>query len=296
MPLARIRTVCELEPVAAADEVRAYWAQVEVDTRSRRTLAAFLVDHLSRKDIPVPPMSEDEKFDIRYAMRTDRGLVRESNQDSGYAGARLLAVADGFGADGGSASAVAIDALKPLDAAMPAGDLLNALDDAVHRARSAINELPGHGDSGTTLTAMVRSDSGLALVHVGDSRVYLLRGGELFRVTHDHTVVQSLIDEGRLSEEEAASHPQRCVLLRALHAKTAEADLELRDVQVGDRYLLCSDGLHTVVGLDVLHEVLSTVDDPEEAVRRLVELANLGGGPDNVTCVVADLVPATPAA
>jgi protein phosphatase len=234
---------------------------------------------------------------IRYAMRTDRGLVRESNQDSGYAGARLLAVADGFGAGGEPASAVAIDALKPLDARIPAGDLLNALADAVHRAGTAVGECvatdPAHGGSGTTLTAMVWSGSQLGLVHVGDSRVYLLRGGELFRITHDHTVVQSLIDEGRLTEEEAGSHPQRSILLRALHGTTVEPDLELREAQAGDRYLLCSDGLYNVVPMDVLHEVLSTVDDPEPAVRRLVELVNSGGGPDNVTCVVADLVSAS---
>jgi serine/threonine protein phosphatase PrpC/DNA-binding transcriptional MerR regulator len=289
MPLARIQTVCELEPAAAAGEVRAYWAQVEVDTRSRRKLVSFLVDHLGGQDPPTS--SGGAELRIRCAMHTDRGLVRKSNQDSGYAGQRLLAVADGFGTEGGWASAMAIDALKPLDEEIPAGDLFHLLEDAVHRARTLVRErVAAHGDSGTTLTAVVRSGSRLALVHVGDSRVYLLRGGELFRITHDHTVVQSLIDEGRLTEEEAVSHPQRSILLRALYARTVEADLELRDAQAGDRYLLCSDGLYNVVPVAELHDILSTVDNPEQAVRRLVKLANSAGGPDNVTCVVADLI------
>lgn len=295
MPLARIRQVCDLDAAAAAEDVRAYWAQVEADTTARRNLAVFLADHLSRKDTQMS--GEAPSFGIRYAMRTDRGLVRESNQDSGYAGARLLAVADGFGAGGEPVSAAAIDALTPLDAAIPAGDLLNALSDAVHRAETAVGEHlaadPAHQGSGTTLTALVWSGSQLGLVHVGDSRVYLLRGGELFRITHDHTVVQSLIDEGKLTEEEAQSHPQRSILLRALHGATVEPDLELREARPGDRYLLCSDGLYNVVPMETLHRVLSEVDDPEQAVRTLVELVNSGGAPDNVTCVVADLVPAS---
>ncbi|RZS43703.1 protein phosphatase [Herbihabitans rhizosphaerae] len=291
MPLARIQQVCDLDAAQAADEVRAYWVQVEVDTAERRKLAAFLIEQLSRKDAPMT--GEAPTLDIRFAMRTDRGLVRESNQDSGYAGARLLAVADGFGAHGEPASAVAIDALKPLDSALPAGDLLNALSDAVDRAGAAVGDCVADGTSGTTLTAMVWSGSQLGLVHVGDSRVYLMRDGELFRFTHDHTIVQSLIDEGRLTEEEAETHPQRAILARALHGEAVQPHLELRDARAGDRYLLCSDGLYGVVHTDELRMVLTTKPDPEQAVRHPVELANSKGGPDNVTCVVADLVAAT---
>jgi serine/threonine protein phosphatase PrpC len=293
MPLNRITRVCDLDSAEAAGEVRAYWAQVEADTTARRKLATFLIDHLSRKDTPMT--GEKPAFDIRYAISTDRGLVRESNKDSGYAGTRLLAVADGFGSGGEPVSAAAIKALTPLDTEIPAGDLLNVLSEAAHRAGTAVAEFvadPAHQGSGTTLTALVWSGSRLGLVHVGDSRVYLLRGGELFRITHDHTVVRSMIDEGRLTEEEAASHPERAMLLRALHGGPVEPDLELHEAQAGDRYLLCSDGLYTVVPTEALHRVLSTVDDPERAVRDLVDLANTGGGPDNVTCVVADVVPA----
>jgi protein phosphatase len=241
---------------------------------------------------------EHPTFAIRYAVRSDRGLVRESNQDQGYAGSRLLAVADGFGPQPGTdlVSAVAIDALRPLDSpdAARAHSVLDVLQDAVRDAGAAVREFvssdPARHGGGTTLTAMLWSGSRLALVHVGDSRVYLLRDGELFQLTDDHTVVQSMVDDGRLTADEAASHPQRSVLIRALHdGAQAPADVQLRDVRAGDRYLLCSDGLHAVVAAETLTAVLGTVSDPDAAAGRLVDLANEAGGPDNVTCVVADI-------
>jgi len=295
MPLARIRTVCALEPAAAAAEVAAYWSGVEADTRARGELAAFLIGYLterSEREITMPEPAP--ALTIRYATRSDIGLTRAHNEDRAYAGARLLAVADGYGAaDDAPASAAAIDALKPLDTDMPAGDLLNALERAIHSADAAVRDLvaadPSHAGRGTTLTALLLSGSQLALVHVGDCRAYLLRDGDLFQITHDHTMVQSLLDEGRLTREEAASHPQRTLLLRALAGSGVEPDLHLREARSGDRYLLCSDGLSTVVETAAVKEVLRTVADPEQAVRRLVDLANAGGGPDNVTCVVADV-------
>ncbi|WP_432251222.1 MerR family transcriptional regulator [Streptomyces sp. HNM1019] len=293
MPLADIRAVCELEPEAAAREVRAYWARVEADTAARRDLAAFLVDHLSGRGTT---MSSDHTTDhttlgIRYAVLSDTGSVRESNDDAGYAGPRLLAVADGFGG-GRHAGEAAIEALKPLDAGVPGGELLNALEEAAHRARESVFALaasdPALRDVGTTLTAMVWSGSRLGLVHIGDSRAYLLREGELFQITHDHTVVQALIDEGRITSEEAASHPQRALLLRAMGGGSAfEPDFALRDARAEDRYLLCSDGLTGVVPTEEIRRVLASEDDPSRAVRGLVALANHAGGPDNVTCVVA---------
>ncbi len=146
-------------------------------------------------------------------------------------------------------------------------------------------------DAGTTLTALLWTGSQLALVHIGDSRAHLLREGELFQITHDHTRVQSLVDEGRLSPAEAASHPQRSLLVRAL-APGADSTPEMRlhDARHGDRYLLCSDGLSTVVPTDEIHRVLTDIGEPEHAVRELVALANGSGGPDNVSCVVADVV------
>jgi serine/threonine protein phosphatase PrpC len=233
---------------------------------------------------------------IRYAVRSDVGQLRERNEDSAYAGARLLAVADGLGGHAGGevASAAVIDALRPLDAELPAGELLSALEHAVHQANESLTRIaesdPSLQGLGSTLTAMLWSGSQLALVHIGDSRAYLLRGGELRQITHDHTLVQTLVDEGRLTPDEAASHPQRSLLLRAIDGKQSEPDLQLHDAAVGDRYLLCSDGLYTVVSTDTLREVMSTVADLEQVARQLVDLANAGGGPDNITCVVADVV------
>ena len=295
MPLARIQHICTLEAGAAAQEIRAFWAQVEADTAARRDLAAFLIDHLLRKD-PVMSSPTAKPLGIRYAALSDPGLVRESNQDTAYAGSRLLAVADGFGRKGGPAGAAAVEVLKRLETAgIPAGNLLNVLVDAVDQAKQAVHEVARTGSSpeeaGTTLTAMLWTGSQLALVHIGDSRVHLLRDGDLFQITHDHTVVQSLVDEGRISPEEAVSHPQRSLLIRALgRGADATPDLRLHDAEPGDRYLLCSDGLSTVVATTEIHRTLSEITEPEQAVRELVALANDSGGPDNVSCVVADVV------
>jgi serine/threonine protein phosphatase PrpC/DNA-binding transcriptional MerR regulator len=289
MPLARIRVVCDLPPDEAAREVAAYWAGVESDVAARRDLADFLVDQLAGEDGPPTTLA------IRYAACSDTGRVRESNEDSAYAGPRLLAVADGFGGSGrgAPASAAVIEALRPLDTDVPAGDLLTALDRAVHDADTALRDIrrsdPAMEGSGSTLTAMLWSGSRLGLVHVGDSRAYALREGGLFQITHDHTHVQALVDEGRLTPEEAASHPRRSLLLRALQGGGVTADLKLHEARVGDRYLLCSDGLSAVVPAAAVSEVLAGAPDPDGAVRRLVDLANDAGGPDNVTCVVADV-------
>lgn len=298
MPLARIRHVCTLEADAAAQEVRAFWARVEADTAARRDLAAFLIDHLSWKDHAMPATAKP--LGIRYAALSDTGLVRESNQDTAYAGSRLLAVADGYGRSGAPASAAAVDALKRLETeGIPAGDLLNVLEEAIENADQAVHGVagtdPSPQDAGTTLTAMLWTGSRLALVHIGDSRAYLLRDGGFFQITHDHTVAQSMVDEGRLSPEEVTSHPQRSLLMRSLAgAGDAAPDMCLRDARPGDRYLLCSDGLSTVVPPEEVRHVVTTVDDPEHAVRELVERANRRGGPDNVSCVVADVVELRP--
>ncbi|WP_433518972.1 MerR family transcriptional regulator [Nonomuraea sp. CA-143628] len=294
MPLAGIRQVCDLEPEAAAEQVAGYWEQVMAATAVREQLATFLVDYLSGRGSAVE--DAEAMIGIRYAARSESGLVRTSNEDSVYAGTRLLAVADGMGGPGGNlASAAAIEALKSLELeAVPAGDLLGALADAVTHADRAIQgiaESALSGEPATTLTAMLWSGSQLALVHIGDTRAYLLRGGEVFQITHDHTYVQELVDEGRLSPEEAASHPQRSLLARALTGKGgAQPDLSLHTAVAGDRYLLCSDGLSTVVSAESLHGVLSSTEGPEQVLDELVRLAYAAGAPDNVACVVADVV------
>ena len=234
---------------------------------------------------------------IRFAARSDVGMLREGNEDSAYAGSRLLAVADGMGGHVGGeiASAAAIDTLKSLDVDVPANEIVGVLEQAVHRANETLHNIvegdPSLQGMGTTLTAMLWNGRQMALVHIGDSRAYLLRNGELFQITHDHTLVQSLVDEGRISLDEAASHPQRSLLLRALDGRgEVDPDVSLREAQLGDRYLLCSDGLCSVVTAETIHHGLSSVAEPEQAVRQLIDLANRGGGPDNITCVVADVV------
>jgi protein phosphatase len=289
MPLAEIREVCALEPVDAVREIRAYWARVEAETAVRRDLATFLVDHLTAE----PRKDTDTMLELIYSAHSDTGRVRPANQDTAYAGTRLLAVADGYGPAGAPASSAAVEALKPLERAeLTAGGVLNVLEDAVRGASRAVQDVAdGSEEVGTTLTALLWTGSRLALVHIGDSRAYLLRDGGLFRITHDHTMVQSMIDEGRLTPEEADTHPQRMLLLKALTGDAPAApDLKLHDALPGDRYLLCSDGLSRVVRDERIADLMSTATAPDAAVRALIDEANGAGGPDNVSCVVADLV------
>ena len=234
---------------------------------------------------------------LRYAARSDLGLLRGGNEDSGYAGPRLLVVADGVGghAAGEVASSVAVSVLATLDEEAPGGDLLDRLSGAVQNANTYLRDMvrgdPELRGMSTTVTALLRAGSRFGLVHVGDSRCYLLRGDELQQITRDHTFVQSLIDEGRITPEEADHHPQRSVITNALDgAENVDLDLSVREARVGDRYLLCSDGLSGVVSEDTLRETLAGNARPEDAVERLVELALRGGGPDNITAIVADVV------
>jgi protein phosphatase len=224
-------------------------------------------------------------------------LLREGNEDSAYAGPYLLAIADGMGghAAGEVASAVAISALAPLDADTAGVDMLQALADAVAHANVELHKItqtdPSTEGMGTTLTALLWAGAQVALCHIGDSRAYLLRDGELSQITNDHTLVQSLVDDGRLTKEAAASHPQRSLVMRALQSSIpADPDLTMRQAQLGDRYLLCSDGLSDVVTDDTLRKTLQQLTDLDEAVEQLIDLAIRSGGPDNITCVLADVV------
>jgi PPM family protein phosphatase len=232
---------------------------------------------------------------LRYAARSDRGLVRANNEDSVYAGARLLALADGMGghAAGEVASQLVIAALAHLDDDEPGGDLLSKLDAAVREGNAAIAAQvemdPDLEGMGTTLTAILFAGNRLGLVHIGDSRGYLLRDGELGQITKDDTFVQTLVDEGRITAEEAHSHPQRSLIMRALTGHEVEPTLIMREARAGDRYLLCSDGLSDPVSHETIKEAL-LIPDVAESADRLIELALRGGGPDNVTVVVADVV------
>ena len=237
---------------------------------------------------------------LRYAARSHVGLIRDGNEDSGYAGPRLLVVADGMGgqAAGELASSVVVQTIAQLDSpapAQPPADPVRALAERIteahERLHTIITDNPQLEGMGTTLTAFLFSDNHVAFAHIGDSRAYRLRGGQLEQLTADHTWVQRLVDEGRISEEEAGHHPQRSLLMRALDGRgqVADADLSVTDIQPGDRLMLCSDGLSSFVSFDTLESTLAGYADPHQAAEALIQLALRAGGPDNVTCIVADV-------
>jgi serine/threonine protein phosphatase PrpC/DNA-binding transcriptional MerR regulator len=324
MPLARIKEISGSPSDEVAAKVAAFLRVAEDDLAERKRLAQFLISYFtegttamsdsaiststSTLSTPTPPLA------ISYASASDIGRARDRNQDAGYAGPRLLAVADGFGPAGDAASAAVLDALRPLESTPPPtgapADLLNVLSDAVSAATASVRSLtesdPELAGTGSTLTAMLLSGSRLALVHIGDTRAYLLRDGGLFQITHDHSLVQSMIDTGRLTPEEAVSHPQRSLLLRAIATAEPDSnaggssgtdaqtpDLSLHDARPGDRYLLCSDGLTSVVPVAAIRETLREPElSPADVVSRLIALANEAGGPDNIACAIADITEA----
>lgn len=242
----------------------------------------------------------DTGVEFRCATRSDVGLVRSSNQDSGYAGPNLLVLADGMGgpAGGDIASSVAVAHLVPLDTDTHAAESLlpllrQALMDAHGELADRSSRDPELQGLGTTCIALMRSGNKLAMVHIGDSRAYVLRENTFTQVTTDHSFVQYLVDTGQITPEEAEHHPQRNVVLRILGDSQADVtpDETMREAVVGDRWLLCSDGLSGVVSAETIANVLVSVDDPGQCAEELIRLALLAGGPDNVTCVVADVVP-----
>ncbi len=234
---------------------------------------------------------------LRYAARSDPGLLRQSNQDSVYAGPHLLAVADGIGgsAAGDVASSIVITAMATIDRDMPPDAVLDALrsgvasaDQGLRDAMSADHTLDGMG---TTLTSLLFAGDTVGFAHIGDSRAYLLRDGDFVQVTRDDSFVQLLVDEGRISPDEASSHPYRSVVTKAMQGSAPDPEYALLRVTAGDRFLICSDGLSGVVQAETLADVLRSDPDPRYCVDRLVDLALRAGGPDNITVVVADVVP-----
>lgn len=236
---------------------------------------------------------------FHYAARSDVGLVRSNNQDSGYAGPRLLVLADGMGgpAGGDIASSVTVAHLAPLDDDVPpASDLIPLLRAALEAAHGELIERSRQDAElaglGTTCIAILRSGNKLGMVHIGDSRAYLLRGGSLTQVTQDHTYVQHLVDTGRITPEEAEIHPNRNMILRALGDTSGEVVLDesLREARAGDRWLLCSDGLSGMVAAETIEKTLLEYPDPGVCAEKLVDLALRAGGLDNVTVVVCDVI------
>ncbi|KDP91869.1 MULTISPECIES: PP2C family protein-serine/threonine phosphatase [Clavibacter] len=227
------------------------------------------------------------------------GKVRSNNQDSGYAGRDLFVVADGMGghAGGDVASAVAltriIEADKPYASAHDAEFALQAGLVAANQLLAETvfehSELTGMG---TTVSALARVGRHVAIAHIGDSRIYLFRRGELSQISADHTFVQRLVDSGRITPEEALVHPRRSVLMRVLGDVDAapEVDTQVLDTHTGDRWLLCSDGLSSYVSEERITEILATAGTPDTVADALVKESLDHGAPDNVTVVVVDVL------
>lgn len=234
---------------------------------------------------------------LRFAGRSEIGLVRRNNEDSGYVSVDIAIVADGMGGHEAGELASAATIASVVDAAKLAKDadeVLAHLSDAVITAGeyiadvvSANRELAGMG---TTMTAVVVRGERLAVAHVGDSRAYILRDGEFQQITKDHTFVQTLVDAGEITKAEAAVHPRRNLMMRAIDGIHAvDVDLSVREAKVGDRLLLCSDGLCGVVAEEEIRIALSATD-LTSAVTELIDSAIAAGAPDNVTVIVADVI------
>lgn len=246
-------------------------------------------------------MSREPTFRFDYSLRSDVGLVRQANEDSGMACDVLLAVADGLGghACGEIASKLAVTHMATLI------DPAHSPDDMAAHLHSAINAIaddiaahvttdPESYGMGTTLTCLALAGETLVVGHIGDSRAYLLRDRAFEQLTIDHTYVQQLLTAGDITPAQVKTHPQRSVILRAIGAnKGSHPDVSIREIQAGDRVLVCSDGLSGEVSDSELEQVLRDTPDPTAAVTALIELALDGGAHDNVTCIVADVVAVT---
>lgn len=226
------------------------------------------------------------------------GKIRANNQDSGYAGTQLFVVADGMGGHAGGDVASAIALIRVMESDKPYASAHDA-EFALHASLIAANSLlaetvfehPELTGMGTTVSAILRSGDELAIAHIGDSRIYLLREGALTQITADHTFVQRLVDSGRITPEEAAVHPRRSVLMRVLGDVDAspEIDTTIHDTKPGDRWLLCSDGLSSYVSDEKIEVVLAGLADIHEAADRLIRESLDQGAPDNVTVVIVDI-------
>ncbi len=233
--------------------------------------------------------------------RSAVGLVRKGNEDSGLSSPRLLAVADGMGghAAGEVASKIAISTLAELAAIFTnpemdsesADDIyLNSFQEIDSALKAAVNEEPPLAGMGTTLTALFLRDNAVALLHIGDSRAYRLRGNSLEQLSVDHTVIQELLNQGAITQADVATHPQRSVLTQVLMGEgSLQLPLPVFEGKIKDRYLVCSDGLSSVL-TDKEIKALIKGKDRDEATKALIDATYINGAPDNVTVVIADLV------
>ncbi|PIE20858.1 MAG: hypothetical protein CSA64_04415 [Arachnia propionica] len=235
-------------------------------------------------------------YSLGFSARSDVGLVRNNNQDSGYASPSLLLVADGMGgaAAGDVAAAVAVLTARNLDEQLvgpePMRDRLEQIvTTANERLRALTAADPTLDGMGTTFCGAMFDGTNLVLAHIGDSRCYLLRDGKLTQLTHDHSWVQQLIDENRLTPEQAATHPHRSLVLKVLNGQSNyEPDYDKLTAQPGDRLLLCSDGLSGMIDDAAIGELLA-IPDLAEAADSLLAAALQAGGHDNITVVIGEV-------
>jgi len=276
MPLARIRSLLQQSAGGAADELAAYWRQVETDVRARGEIVRALLLELRQEEIP---MKKTQRVSLTAAFRHGQG-ARETQQDAVYAGGSAVAIADGFGNDTSAARAAA--AVAALEDVAPGVDPRTVLGETVAAAARAATGAEG----GTTLTALWLYDGRVHTAHVGDGRLHRLRDGHLTPLTHDHTLVAALIEEGKLTEDEARSHPHRNLLNRALTDGRGEADLAETNVQAGDRFVLTTDGVHAVVPPETLADLLRADADLDRVAADVAAAVEDAGAPDNYSVVV----------
>ncbi len=280
MPLHRIREVVGLSADVRSRDIAEYWRQVEADHVSRRAVVSSLVAQQRSKE---PTMtSTNQSWTTRSAIRHEQGR-RSSQRDAVYAGSALFAVADGNGS-GTSAATTTITAVAALDQTR-AADPTAAIEQALAQASAEIEA----GDS-TTLTALWFHGDTAVSVHIGDCRLHRIRNGWVDSLTRDHTLVAALVEEGRLTDFEARSHPHRTLLNRAVARETVgEPDLGTVEVRVGDRFAITSKGVHEVVGVDELEALLLMEADLDEMAGRIAQAAEAAGAPDNFSVVVVEV-------
>ncbi|MGF9761939.1 MerR family transcriptional regulator [Microvirga sp. 0TCS3.31] len=272
MPLARIEEVLDGPPAVAARLVEAYWLQVEQDTASRRDIVAVLVEQLESEEPSMTTSTDTLRAEIGTSHRTGG---RDRQQDALIATPELVAVADGFGERADLAAAVL--------AAFESGGIAAAVGEV---AAEIADSLPEAATSGTTLTAVTIAGATASVTHVGDGRLWLVRGHEVRQVTHDHTVVAALLESGQLTADEARSHPHRSLLNRALVPGVVTDDLEVR-LRPGDRLVLTTDGVHSHV--EDLATLLASPVPAQQLADEVGDVVAASGEPDNHTIVVVDL-------
>jgi len=232
---------------------------------------------------------------LRAVAASDQGLVRSNNEDAVFVGDRLLVVADGMGGlpAGELASEILVQALREIDdlpdEGEPLQDLLAALATANEQIEAAVADDDAREGMGTTVTSLLLSGDRVAALNVGDSRCYLIRGGELTQITRDDTYVQALVDQGVLTPDDARRHPQRALVTQAVQGGPFRPAGRMVPVQAGDRFLLCSDGLSDYVEDEVIATTLRSYQDRTVCAAELIARTLEAGAPDNVTVIVADV-------